>query len=292
MLERSLVSVRVPALIRSIASNRGVILAYHNIVPDGEPPGGDSSLHLPRAEFSRQLDLLEETHRVVSLQEFFSMPVEGDECPRAAITFDDGYRGALTAGVRELEKRGFPATFFVSPGLLGVKGLWWDELAARPGGLPAELREEALGPHRGERDRVYEWAESRGFRRVRQPVHAGVVTEEELQEALPIPGVTLGAHGWEHRNLARLSRAEVRDEISRSVAWLGDYPTAGTWLSYPYGRSNPQVEEEARALGCGGTLRNAGGCASLPAESLYGVPRMNVPRGLSIEGFALRTAGL
>ena len=54
-----------------------VVLAYHNVVPDGETVRGDRSLHLPRREFARQLDLIRRTHEVVpleSLGEHLSLP--------------------------------------------------------------------------------------------------------------------------------------------------------------------------------------------------------------------------
>ena len=35
-----------------------LILAYHNVVPDGASPAGDRSLHLPFARFEAQMDRL------------------------------------------------------------------------------------------------------------------------------------------------------------------------------------------------------------------------------------------
>ncbi len=46
-------------------------LAYHNIVPTGERPTGESSLHLPQRQFATHLDLIASAARVVPLDSLF-----------------------------------------------------------------------------------------------------------------------------------------------------------------------------------------------------------------------------
>ena len=127
--EAGLVRSGVPALNRAARARRGLVLAYHNVVPDSSPGFGDRSLHLPRGLFMRQLESLLATHTVVPLEQVLDAPVAGRR-PRAAITFDDGYRGAVLLGVAELAKRGVPATLFVVPSFVGKGPFWWDALAA------------------------------------------------------------------------------------------------------------------------------------------------------------------
>src|SRR4051794_40278450 len=75
-----------------------LVLAYHDIVPAGERPVGDRSLHLPQADFAAQLDEAARLGlRIVPL-DALRQP-DDDPTPRVVITFDDAYRGALTAGV-------------------------------------------------------------------------------------------------------------------------------------------------------------------------------------------------
>lgn len=297
-LERCVVGSGGASLARFLRRGRSVVLLYHNVMPDGTDPAGDASLHLPRAEFGRQLDLLGRTHRVVPLSDLFDEEGgyrEGVDAPRAVITFDDGYRGAVTAGARELARREMPATFFVSPGLLGQPGFWWDELAPEgAAGLPDRLREEALERGRGFRDEVHRWAEGRGLRRRRAPDHAGVATEEELAELAGRPGVTLGSHTWSHPNLERLDPVEVETELARPLEWLrarfGEEKVQ-SWLSLPYGRSAGRVPGIARRVGYVGAVRIRGGLVG-PNADAFRIPRVNVPAGLSRDGFVLRTAGL
>jgi hypothetical protein len=65
------------------------------------------------------------------------------------------------------------------------------------------------------------------------------------------------------------------------------------WLTYPYGLSSPEAERVAAAEGYAGALRVSGGWMG-PANAVnrFALPRYNVPAGLSIRGFDLRTAGI
>lgn len=281
-------------MVRLVKRGRPVILAYHNVIPAGEPPGGDRSLHLPRETFGRHLDLLTRTHRVVSLDTILDSPSTHDTRPMAAVTFDDGYRGALTAGLEELRRRDLPATFFVCPGLLGAHGLWWDELAVEEvGGVPDQFSGEALTSARGEAEEVYRLAAHAGLRRREQPRHAGVATEAEIREAAAAPGVALGSHSWSHPSLDRLDGTDLRQQLDRSLRWLverfGDHVIP--WVSLPYGRTGPNVLRAAREAGYARGLRISGGLVR-PEKQSWALDRVNIPSGASLDGFALRTVGV
>ena len=51
------------------------ILAYHNIVPHGEAPAGDRSLHLAQQAFADHLDCLATTHDIVHLDDLTKRPL-------------------------------------------------------------------------------------------------------------------------------------------------------------------------------------------------------------------------
>src|SRR5579862_5104874 len=126
-VETSLVWSGIPRWLVRGRHGRTLVLAYHNVLPDTAEPTGDRSLHLPRARFAEQLDVLADWCDVVPLATVLGRaPATGR--PRVAITFDDGYRGALTVGAAELRARSLPATMFISPGLVGGDGFWWDAL--------------------------------------------------------------------------------------------------------------------------------------------------------------------
>src|SRR5678816_2862632 len=92
-VEFAMVASGLPVLGRRRRRGDTLVLAYHNVVPDGAEAFGDRSLHLPLSRLRQQLAALEATHEVVSLDEL-ETPAR-TERPRAAITFDDAYAGAL-----------------------------------------------------------------------------------------------------------------------------------------------------------------------------------------------------
>ena len=116
-IEMGLVRGGLPRLALRRRSRDVAILAYHNIVPTGESVAGDRSLHVDQADFARQLDLILQYAEVIPLSDI-DVPSSGSRL-RVVITFDDAYRGAMTAGLAELERRGLPSTVFVPTGLMG-----------------------------------------------------------------------------------------------------------------------------------------------------------------------------
>ena len=291
-VEGLLLGAGVAGVARARVRRRSLVLAYHNIVPEGAPPAGDLSLHIGRSRFAAQLDELGRHAEIVPLDQVLAQPAGGR--PRVAITFDDAYRGAVTFGVDELSRRGLPATIFTAPGLLGGHAFWWDALAEPGTGLAADLRRQGLEELRGQDAAIRARAGANGRPGRDLPDYALSASEDELRDAVHCGGVTLGSHTWSHPSLPRLSRAEVADELSRSRDWLAArFGSAFVpWLSYPYGHFSPLVIEEAAAAGYRGALAIEGGWIPPGAPARYAVPRLNIPAGLSTRGFALRAAGL
>lgn len=287
--EQAAVLSGLPVLARRGAADGVLVLAYHNVVPHGEPPGGDRSLHLPQADFAAQLDHLARTHDVVPLETLGDDWPPVGRRPRAAITFDDAYCGAMTVGVDELARRGLPATVFVAPAFVGRCSFWWD---AVEGAAEVETRERALQAQRGEDARVREWARAAGRAEREVPAHACCATLAELHAA-ERRGVSVASHSWSHPNLARLDDAELAAELARPLAWLHEhFRNVLPWLAYPYGRSAPHVERAAERAGYRGALLVSGGRASCPPPNAWAVPRLDVPAGVSLQGFVLRASGV
>ncbi|MDQ2942595.1 MAG: polysaccharide deacetylase family protein, partial [Candidatus Dormibacteraeota bacterium] len=244
-------------------------------------------------DFARQLDALVESHDVVPLDQLFDT-AEISSRPRAAITFDDAYKGALTTGVDELVKRGMPATIFVAPALLGCT-TWWDKLAEpKSGVVPSEVRLRALDMLGGRSDAILGWASSKSAGLQSESTLPRIGSESELIGAASKPGITLGSHSWSHPNLSSLSPIELETELARPLQWLGArHVTALPWLSYPYGLFDSTVERAAKKAGYRGAFRTDGGWIprSLSSPS-FAIPRLSIPSGLSIDGFRLRLAGI
>jgi peptidoglycan/xylan/chitin deacetylase (PgdA/CDA1 family) len=277
------------ARVRGTARHRGdaLVLAYHNIVSDGSAPSGDCSLHLPLSRFRAQLDVLQESFDVVPLDAALQESPAGSR-PRVAITFDDAYRGAVTLGFDELRRRGLPATVFVAPGLLGIRTTWWDAMAE--GWLhdpTAVLRDACLATGASLGD-VRALAEADGFAWREAPPELAIATAGELAGAVDA-GITVGAHTWDHVNLAIWRDDWTEQQLVAPLRWLREtFPDRWRpWLALPFGLDSEAALAAAGAQGydrfffvSGGWRR---GIASGGRE-----PRFNVPSGATASRFRLR----
>lgn len=299
LAERILLHGGPAALSRRSHKERGLVLAYHNIIPEGEPCVGDESLHMTRRQFAEQLDfLLEDSVRVVSLDELMRVAREPDvehSQRHVAITFDDAYRGAVRAGVEELVCRDLPATIFVVPDLLGGHTFWWDALSATDTGLNRRVRDAALGVVHGRNEEVFAWARRQGLKIGEVPEYAQTACEAELRAAATHAGIKMASHTWSHANLVSLSEEECQHEFARAADWLRQhFQEDPRWLSYPYGLYSHATKRAAATIGHRGAFRIDGGWLprSIERRDNYQLPRLNIPAGLSRDGFALRLTGL
>jgi peptidoglycan/xylan/chitin deacetylase (PgdA/CDA1 family) len=290
-IERTLIAGGATRFGRFRLRDKSLVLAYHNVVPSGLQPSGDLNLHLPQHEFAAQLDILRRHHDVVPLTSLLE-PARTGAHLRVAITFDDAYAGALDAGVRELVARGMPATIFVAPGLLGGTA-WWDVLADPTRGLDPDFRTRALNELAGKRDAILREAGPTGGEPTAHDTYR-IGSLAELARAAGEPGITLASHTWSHPNLCALSRDELLHELSSSLQWLqAHHPSALPWLTYPYGLWSHDIANAAADAGYVAALRVDGGWFDPRSpSSRYALPRLNIPAGLSLDGFALRLAGI
>jgi peptidoglycan/xylan/chitin deacetylase (PgdA/CDA1 family) len=271
---------------------RSLVLAYHNVVASRAEAGSDASLHVDLDLFREHLDALLRTHQVVPLDDLLENHTDQER--RAALTFDDACRGAVRYAVPELARRGLPATLFVVPGHLG-RAFWWDRVRGPMDEVHA-FRDHVLEELDGDGDAALEAAPGWGLDVVDAPSTAHPADEEELRRALEHPGIQLGSHSWNHRNLAALRGEALEEELRRPIEWLESrFETSrlSRWIAFPYGLYDRDVEEAAAAAGYRGGLRIDGGCLGATGR-LRGVsvPRVNVPAGLSARGLRLRIAGL
>lgn len=292
LVEKALRATGAPTRARSLRHRDTLILCYHNIVPTGLTAVGDISLHLPQQMFARQLDLLTRSYDVVPLENALDpVPVTRSR-PRVVITFDDACAGALTAGTDELVQRGLPATFFVTPGMIGAGPYWWDAIRDASGqALQGAARDFILETLQGRNEPAREWAVSKGYTLADVPAHQLAGSETLLQNAVA-NGMTVASHTWSHPNLAALDEDDCRTELSSARDWLASrFPGFLPWLAYPYGLLSPAVERTVAQSGCTCAVRVEGGWMNGAAEP-YRIPRLNVGSGLSLEGFDIRVSGI
>lgn len=271
-----------------------LVIAYHNVVPHGEQPAGDRSLHLAQRAFGQQLDHLATHYDVVSLHDAMPTPAPGAtrRRPRVVITFDDAYLGALTAGLEELQARGLPATVFVAPGFLGGRAFWWDMIAS-PAGLDPSARESALTAGRGLTDAVVALAERAGHTVQAPAPWARCASLETVDASVATGLLTVGSHTWNHPNLTRLDDGELATELDSTRHWLQRFgDRAVDAITYPYGLADSRVRAAAVAAGYALGFMVDGGWTRMDGLQGTALPRLNVPAGLSQPGFIARVAGV
>lgn len=296
LVEKGLRRTGVASAFRAAHRHAVLVLAYHNIVPHGEPIVGDRSLHLEQHKFAEQLDWIRRTYDVVPLTAIFS-DVRTGARPTAAITFDDAYHGAVTVGAKELADRDMPATIFVAPAFIGGNPFWWDLLAA-PGknGLSTEMRQYCIDALEGRHDRVLAWAKERNIAIRGVPRHQTGATENELVHCALHGTISFGAHTWSHPNLSRLRDAtELELELRRPLEWLrARFDDIAPWLAYPYGITSDETAAAVQRAGYDGALLVSGKLVTRTDldRRRFMIPRLNVPAGLSVDGLALRSSGL
>jgi peptidoglycan/xylan/chitin deacetylase (PgdA/CDA1 family) len=287
LAERVLVDGGVARIIRTARGARTLVLAYHNVVRDGEAVPG-MSMHLPLSDFRRQMAVLAESARVIPLACVLEPEPPGRK-PRVAVTFDDGYRGALRLAVPVLEDLGLPATFFLAPGLLGGDAPWWDALPISGWDEFATVFVELQARDAA----VRRWAAERGIRSRTLPPDFQPTSVGEAIELAGRAGFTVGAHSWSHPNLAAVAADALDLELEGSRQWVAArFPNAIPWIAYPYGLNTALVRDRAAAAGFQAGLTIQGGWFPEVGVDRFAMPRQNVPAGLSTRGFRLKLAGL
>lgn len=225
---------------RRLHRHRLLVLAYHG-VDDAE-------------SFDRHLAALGRHHDIVSLDDVRANVLDGAPLPErsALITFDDGHRSVLEAGLPRLEARGLPAALFVVSDLIGTDApFWWDEVeqlvdAGRPGtgaGI-TEVRRLKTVPN-AERLRRIDELRSAAAEQVVCPQ----LSADDLLR-LEAGRVTIGSHTATHPCLDRCTSEEAAAELDRSRRRLEEYLGREVdALAYPNGNVDDRVRSLAGAAG-------------------------------------------
>jgi len=173
-----------------------VVLTYHS-VPDGQ-----------KEAFAAQMNTL------LALTE----PIPLDRVPPllpgrrySAITFDDGFENVINNAVPQLEKKGIPATVFLTVNYLGQTAGWW------PASAPERL-ESIADPKR--------WRQ------------------------LPGELISIGSHSLSHPFLTAVSETEAKRELCESRLVLEDlFKRRVTVFSFPYGEFSAELVRWCRDAG-------------------------------------------
>lgn len=273
---------------------RGAILAYHNVIPDGQPA---PALHNTVSQLRDQLSLLRDRgYSFIPLAEFFRRQTEGRSVAGCiAITFDDAYHGLVLAAP-VLEQLSAPATVFVPTGSIGTGQFYWWDVLDRLTEKEALGIWPALGPERAEwrqvlRDRIL--AGGNGFPQAGFRADMSGSSEardleewyrpmswEELAAWLRPSGMSCAPHTVHHPLLPRLDAATQTREMSLSLEELRRrFPGTLPIIGYPFGLYDQSTLVSAREGGLeGGVTMDRYGTAS-GEDDLFRIPRIPIGGG-------------
>ena len=240
---------------RAVGGRRVLILSYHRVVADFTQEAKRSlyTLNIEQKTFRRHLEVLQESHDVVSLDDALSVLDGTRQAARdvAVITFDDGYRDVYTHAYPVMRDLRVPGVVYVPSSFVGTdRRLGHDRLFA----ALRRMKERSIGPmavgvgNPGERwlidafeggaephlalERLIARRPTPGLLKLADALEdrLGLATYRPPDGELPVSwemlremdahGIITGAHTAEHTVLTNQRLDDARREISQCKALL------------------------------------------------------------------------
>ncbi len=240
---------------RAVGGRRVLILSYHRVVADFAAEMNRSlyTLNISHETFRRHLEVLQESHDIVSLDDALSVLDGRRKAARdvAVITFDDGYRDVYKHAFPVMRDLRIPGVVYVPSGFVGSdRRLGHDRLFA----ALRKMRERGIGPmavgvgNPGERwlidafdgyappevalERLIARYPTPGLLRLADALEdrLGLAQEKGADGELPMSwemlremdahGIVTGAHTAEHTVLTNQRLDDARREIAQCKAAL------------------------------------------------------------------------
>jgi peptidoglycan/xylan/chitin deacetylase (PgdA/CDA1 family) len=297
------------------------ILAYHRVLDSAQPSGFQFDPELISAScdaFRQQLAIVKRRFVPMRFDELADCLDRGRPVPRRAvlITFDDGYDDNYRCAWPILRDAGLSAMFFVSTGHIdsgrpyaydwlvhmlcttGAARLQAPELAidwALPDDLDArrDIAGQLLDRIKSLDANAQQALIDRLQRAWSLPSDAGhadcrPMTWAQLRE-MHASGMEVGSHGVDHRMLARMQPAAMREEVAASKRTIErELGAQAQVISYPVGgvdAYNDEVVAAVRDAGYRMACSYLAGPESLRVASRYEMRRIPIERQMDADWF-------
>ncbi|MHA6692819.1 polysaccharide deacetylase family protein [Devosia sp. A449] len=301
---------RLPGLIRSLCTSRGVIFTLHRVLPEAPADFSPNAILQVRPDFLeyviervRDLDL-----DIVSLDEALerlASLVAGRKF--VVLTFDDAYKDNLRHALPILQRQEAPFTLYVPTALVdGVGELWWqaiediiarqEAIAMTSNGQTDYVDTRNTAQKQAAFDALYwqmrKMPEAERVQLVRsfataygydldQQCRDLIMDWQELRLFAGDPLCTIGAHTVHHYELAKLPLEQARSEIAQSAdILLAQFGQRPAHFSYPLGgplSAGPREFELARDLGFRSAVTTRpGGLYAHHAQTPHALPRISL----------------
>lgn len=310
------------SLLRSLFKQDLRILAYHRVLRIADSANFDFDLELISAsetQFRRQMQFLRESYNPILFRDLIGALESGTGLPPrpVIVTFDDGYDDNYRVAFPILRELGVPATFFVSTGHI-ESGLpyaydWFVHLICRStrghlriAGLAVDCPLPSTVAQRRElamdlldrlksldaqaQESVIATLESEsGLPRSQGHADCRPMNWTQLRE-MQAAGMEIGSHGVWHRMLAKLSAADMQEEVHQSKQMLDNHLELPVQtISYPVGgldAFNEHVIDSARKAGYKLGCSYICGTSKLPRQPEFALRRLPVERHMDDAWFA------
>lgn len=273
------------AYVRLLRVRGAVILMYHSVARARLARWIDPSNHLCPGRFEAQVRFLARRRRVIGMSAMVAGLERGERFApgTVVITFDDGYRDALTVAAPILHRYGLPATLYLPTRYMeqglphwidrlytAVRHRRHDRLELRPGEAwdlrePKTLMrayravsEELLGATFDAREELLREIEGQLAPSERTP-RLTLRWDEVRRLVAQHPNIEIGAHSRDHLDYTAHPEEVVRKDLAACLEDLrSEAGRAAEHFSFPYGR--------AGELACG-CVREAGLASAVVAGS-------------------------
>ena len=244
------------------------MLMFHSILPER-----NLELHLRNnsiAELTRTVHILKRMGSIVSVKQW----MEESEPNQFAITFDDGLLNNLNYAAPALAKLHVPASYYINTSYVAGNAFVWPEKLSlmtrdHKGTLHARGQYYIRHAHNRWLNRdtastmVSDWM-SLSMEDIEHALNEieiqcggmelleahRVMKGEEIKILSAMPGVTIGSHGVDHRDMTTLSEADLRDTLLTSKTYLEQCTNQKVdELAFPFGATNAFVCDIARKQG-------------------------------------------
>ena len=307
------------AVLRCIQSNTGIVLMYHEVLPDNIcfpawTVVKESDFHWQMSYLQKHFDILSLDKALERVQGRYS-----GEKPFAVITFDDGYKGNLDYVLPFMESLGLPFIIYVSTKSVVDNQLLWFDRILNLLALSEDIHEELTSEQRMEHfmipgkaseaarwraiefllvrlkrltidEREY-WVQRIAEKYSRVQPTLEMLTTEDLQRLASSELVTVGSHTHGHELLDQLDNLRIQQTLEASIHHLIDITgESPQHFSYPNGNYNQRVIELVQKVGFETAVTTNSGFFT-KNNGLFKIPRIGIGRFETKGHFMARISG-
>ncbi len=288
-------------LLRYFLSKRVFCIGYHSVWSEKSKEEFSQKLYwnisVSSGDFEKQIIFLKNNgHSFIHFSDLKNSNVRNKRKP-TVIFFDDGFRDVIENVLPILKKYNIPATIFITTGLIDRTHFLWT-IAVRyflykqgtgPSEIESKIKELKKLAISEREEKISKMFKGGNF--VSNPGDFNVFLSWPEIKMLSENNFEIGSHATSHQKLTELSEEELKTELWDSKKTLKEKTGKSIEIiSYPYGRHNTKVIEEAQKAGYTLGLSTLAGSNSFDyiAKNPFKIKRINPEEDKALMDFKVR----